>query len=215
VRIPIVRRRGPNADLCRSVRSSGHRLLGIWLVSTSILFCLSVAWSFATPIGAAQDEPSQLVKASSVARGEIVALFSGAGAGELRTLCQPVLLPAFPNGAGRLCPGLPQLGKGNICTDVPGTLSTALLRHSRPSFACLALRCGRISDATCERIADHAVPGVSVRVGHTLEQVAVASTGNSGDGHPHGGHAWIQRQSQRSGVRYSHLRLDGRANPRA
>lgn len=41
-------------------------------MSGGILFCLSAAWSFATPIGAGQDEPAQLVKAASVARGEFV-----------------------------------------------------------------------------------------------------------------------------------------------
>jgi hypothetical protein len=49
-----------------------HRLLSIWSISTGVLFCLCAAWSFATPIGAAQDEPAQLVKAASVVRGEIV-----------------------------------------------------------------------------------------------------------------------------------------------
>ncbi len=41
-------------------------------MSAGILFCLCAAWSFATPIGAGQDEPAQLVKAASVARGEFV-----------------------------------------------------------------------------------------------------------------------------------------------
>jgi hypothetical protein len=53
-----------------SMRS--HLLICIWLLSTGILFCLCAAWSLATPIGAAQDEPSQLVKAASVVRGEII-----------------------------------------------------------------------------------------------------------------------------------------------
>jgi hypothetical protein len=49
-----------------------HPLLRIWAVSAGILFCLCAAWSVATPIGAAPDEPSQLARAASVARGEIV-----------------------------------------------------------------------------------------------------------------------------------------------
>jgi hypothetical protein len=49
-----------------------HPLLRIWAVSAGILFCLCAAWSIATPIGAAPDEPSQLAKAASVVRGEIV-----------------------------------------------------------------------------------------------------------------------------------------------
>jgi hypothetical protein len=49
-----------------------HPLLRLWAVSTGILFCLCAAWSIATPIGAAPDEPSQLARAASVARGEIV-----------------------------------------------------------------------------------------------------------------------------------------------
>jgi hypothetical protein len=53
-------------------RSGGRSLLRIWAISTAILFCLSAAWAFATPIGAGNDEPAQLVKAASVVRGEIV-----------------------------------------------------------------------------------------------------------------------------------------------
>ena len=51
---------------------NSHPLLRIWAVSTGILFCLCAAWSISTPIGAAPDEPSQLARAASVARGEIV-----------------------------------------------------------------------------------------------------------------------------------------------
>jgi hypothetical protein len=56
----------------RPNRDSRHPLLDIWVVSTGILFCLCAAWSLATPIGAANDEPAQLVKAASVVRGELV-----------------------------------------------------------------------------------------------------------------------------------------------
>jgi hypothetical protein len=41
-------------------------------VSTCIVFCLCAAWSLVTPIGAANDEHAQLVKAASVVRGELV-----------------------------------------------------------------------------------------------------------------------------------------------
>jgi hypothetical protein len=61
------------SSYCRRLGGNGtHRLLSIWSISTGVLFCLCASWSFATPIGAAQDEPAQLVKAASVVRGEIV-----------------------------------------------------------------------------------------------------------------------------------------------
>lgn len=49
-----------------------RRLVGTWAVSTGILFTLCALWSLATPIGAAPDEPDQIVKAAAVARGELV-----------------------------------------------------------------------------------------------------------------------------------------------
>ena len=49
-----------------------HPLLRYWAGSFLIFFCLAGAWSFAQPIGAANDEPAQLVKAASVARGQIL-----------------------------------------------------------------------------------------------------------------------------------------------
>ena len=47
-------------------------MIRIWAMFTVILFCLCAAWSFVTPIGAANDEPAQLVKAASVVRGQLV-----------------------------------------------------------------------------------------------------------------------------------------------
>jgi Predicted membrane protein (DUF2142) len=55
-----------------TIRSNGHPLLRIWVVTSSVLFCFCALWSFAQPIGAASDEPAQLVKAASVARGEVL-----------------------------------------------------------------------------------------------------------------------------------------------
>jgi hypothetical protein len=47
-------------------------LLRVWAMSTLIIFAFCAAWSLVTPIGAANDEPAQLVKAASVARGELL-----------------------------------------------------------------------------------------------------------------------------------------------
>lgn len=48
---------------------SGWRTLGVaWI----LLFVLSAAWSMATPIAAAPDEPAHLIKAASVARGQFI-----------------------------------------------------------------------------------------------------------------------------------------------
>ena len=44
----------------------------MWAGSAAALFALSVLWALATPIGAAPDEPVQVIRAASVARGEIV-----------------------------------------------------------------------------------------------------------------------------------------------
>lgn len=42
------------------------------MASAAIVFLLGLLWSLATPIGAAPDEPTQIVKAAAVARGELV-----------------------------------------------------------------------------------------------------------------------------------------------
>ena len=60
------------SDNRQRVRNRSHPLLRLWALSTAIFFCLCAAWSLATPIGASNDEPAQLVKAASVVRGEIL-----------------------------------------------------------------------------------------------------------------------------------------------
>ena len=46
--------------------------LPAWLVASVVIFGLVVAWSFATPLGAAPDEPVQIIKAAAVVRGEFL-----------------------------------------------------------------------------------------------------------------------------------------------
>lgn len=59
-------------------RQAGHvtsphiRLLRIWMASTAMVFLLGFLWTLATPLGAAPDEPTQIVKAAAVVRGELV-----------------------------------------------------------------------------------------------------------------------------------------------
>jgi len=48
------------------------RLLRIWMASTAMVFLLGFLWTLATPLGAAPDEPTQIVKAAAVVRGELV-----------------------------------------------------------------------------------------------------------------------------------------------
>lgn len=48
------------------------RLLRIWMTSTVVLFALGALWSLATPVGAAPDEPTQIIKAAAVVRGQLV-----------------------------------------------------------------------------------------------------------------------------------------------
>jgi len=44
----------------------------VWVVSSLVLFGLGALWALATPPGAAPDEPTQIVKAAAVVRGELV-----------------------------------------------------------------------------------------------------------------------------------------------
>jgi hypothetical protein len=48
-----------------------HPLLRLWAITSAILFGLCAVWSFATPINATDDEGSQIIRAVSVARGEL------------------------------------------------------------------------------------------------------------------------------------------------
>jgi len=62
------------------------RLGGFWrtfAVSWAILAGLMAAWSLATPIGAAPDEPAHLVKAAAVVRGEWIGAQGTEGQGQL------------------------------------------------------------------------------------------------------------------------------------
>jgi hypothetical protein len=45
---------------------------GIWIRSFFVVFVLCAAWSLATPLGAAPDEPAQIVKAAATVRGELI-----------------------------------------------------------------------------------------------------------------------------------------------
>jgi hypothetical protein len=47
-------------------------LLRIWLVAFAVLFIAEAAWTFATPLGSAPDEPSHLVRAASLVRGQLL-----------------------------------------------------------------------------------------------------------------------------------------------
>ncbi len=50
----------------------GHtRLAATWAISSTIIFLLMLGWALATPLGAAPDEPTQIVKAAAVVRGEL------------------------------------------------------------------------------------------------------------------------------------------------
>lgn len=48
-----------------------RRFLRVWLATASVLFGVGVLWALATPVGAAPDEPTQVVKAAAVVRGEL------------------------------------------------------------------------------------------------------------------------------------------------
>jgi hypothetical protein len=59
----------------------------VFFVSWALLSLLSIAWSLATPIAASPDEPAHLVKAASVARGQLI--------GEQSPLGQVVQVPRY------------------------------------------------------------------------------------------------------------------------
>lgn len=62
------RQRRPNRG---PTRRAPHPLLRTWLLAFAALFVASAAWSLATPLGAAPDEPTQLERAAAVVRGQL------------------------------------------------------------------------------------------------------------------------------------------------
>lgn len=51
-------------------RRSSRSFIAAWLVTFCVLVALGETWSLATPLGAAPDEPTQVIKAAAVVRGE-------------------------------------------------------------------------------------------------------------------------------------------------
>lgn len=51
---------------------SGRPLLRTWLVSFVVLLIAALAWSLASPLGSAPDEPAHLIRAASAARGQFL-----------------------------------------------------------------------------------------------------------------------------------------------
>lgn len=49
-----------------------YHLLRTWLAAFGILFVAAAAWSFASPLGSAPDEPAHLDRAASLVRGELL-----------------------------------------------------------------------------------------------------------------------------------------------
>jgi hypothetical protein len=54
----------------RSLAQKGF--VGTWIRCFLVLFVLSAAWCFATPLGGAPDEPAQVVKAAATVRGQLI-----------------------------------------------------------------------------------------------------------------------------------------------
>jgi hypothetical protein len=61
-----------NEPLSRTLRRTGQILIRPWLLAFVGFFLLSAAWSFASPMSSAPDEPSHMVKAAATARGQFV-----------------------------------------------------------------------------------------------------------------------------------------------
>ena len=49
-----------------------ENFLGVWVLSSLVLFLLCAVWSLATPLGASPDEGAQVVKAAATVRGELI-----------------------------------------------------------------------------------------------------------------------------------------------
>ncbi len=62
----------------------------VWILSSLVVAALGALWVLATPIGAAPDEPTQIVKAAAVVRGELI----GATAPGFPTAVTVVRVPA-------------------------------------------------------------------------------------------------------------------------
>jgi hypothetical protein len=56
----------------RPLLATPEKFAGIWIRSFFVVFVLCAAWSLATPLGAAPDEPAQIVKAAATVRGELI-----------------------------------------------------------------------------------------------------------------------------------------------
>ena len=56
----------------RGEGSSGSPLLRTWLLSFVVIWLASAAWSLASPMGSAPDEPAHLIRAASLVRGQLL-----------------------------------------------------------------------------------------------------------------------------------------------
>jgi hypothetical protein len=56
--------------------SSPHGFKGTWVRTFLVLFFLAATWVLATPLGAAPDEPAQIVKAAATVRGETIGQYA-------------------------------------------------------------------------------------------------------------------------------------------
>jgi hypothetical protein len=61
----------------RPLIATPEKFAGVWIRTFFVLFVLCAAWSLATPLGGAPDEPAQIVKAAATVRGELIGQASG------------------------------------------------------------------------------------------------------------------------------------------
>ncbi len=103
-----------------------------WAMSTIVFFALMVAWSFATPLGAASDEPTHIVKAAAVARGEFLGqpaeASSSGGQGHEGRAVMAVVVPATFARDGNLATCYRHHPKRNASCAPPMSTSTRLER---------------------------------------------------------------------------------------
>ena len=199
----------------RSARQAPTRLLKALGGPFPILFGLMLCWTLATPIFGVPDEPTQVIKAAAVARGELV---GGPASGPYTA----VQVPAGIIGSHYSCfvyqrsvpascqPPLAQSSHVVDSTTVRRAVSAALLRIGGVAHPPGPGRSGHLPDARPHRLVGRLPPGRRVPIGGQLPVAAAARRSGPRHNPVRPVFRWI-RQRQRPGDAGGHRRLDLRA----
>jgi Predicted membrane protein (DUF2142) len=81
----------------RPLIATPEKFAGVWIRSFFVLFVLCAAWSLATPLGGAPDEPAQIVKAAATVRGELIGQAVGHESAATRAFQVPAVFKPIYN----------------------------------------------------------------------------------------------------------------------